>query len=59
MLTLVAFRGKIILACEASLSFGGLAEWLKVAVLKTAVGFEPTGGSNPSPSAKLERCPSG
>ena len=29
---------------------GGLAEWLKAAVLKTAVG-QPTGGSNPSPSA--------
>jgi len=43
-------------------SGGGLAEWLKAAVLKTAVGFEPTGGSNPSPSANpsfVERWPSG
>jgi hypothetical protein len=31
---------------------GGVAEWLKAAVLKTAVG-QPTGGSNPSPSAML------
>ena len=30
--------------------FGGMAEWTKAAVLKTAVG-QPTGGSNPSPSA--------
>jgi hypothetical protein len=29
---------------------GGMAEWTKAAVLKTAVG-QPTGGSNPSPSA--------
>ena len=28
-----------------------MAEWLKAAVLKTAVGVSPTGGSNPSPSA--------
>lgn len=28
-----------------------MAEWTKAAVLKTAVGAEPTGGSNPSPSA--------
>jgi hypothetical protein len=27
-----------------------MAEWTKAAVLKTAVG-QPTGGSNPSPSA--------
>jgi hypothetical protein len=32
---------------------GGLAERLKAAVLKTAVG-QPTEGSNPSPSAKLD-----
>ena len=33
---------------------------MKAAVLKTAVGAKPTGGSNPSPSAKgLERWPSG
>jgi hypothetical protein len=39
---------------------GGLAERLKAAVLKTAVGLAPTGGSNPSPSAKaMERWPSG
>jgi hypothetical protein len=30
---------------------GGMAEWTKAAVLKTAVG-QPTGGSNPSPSAR-------
>jgi hypothetical protein len=30
---------------------GGMAEWLKAAVLKTAVAFDVTGGSNPSPSA--------
>ena len=29
---------------------GGLAEWFNAAVLKTVVG-QPTGGSNPSPSA--------
>ena len=33
-----------------------MAEWTKAAVLKTAVG-QPTGGSNPSPSAIVE--PSG
>ena len=32
---------------------GGMAEWTKAAVLKTAVGDKPTGGSNPSPSAFL------
>jgi hypothetical protein len=32
---------------------GGMAEWTKAAVLKTAVG-QPTGGSNPSPSAKQD-----
>ena len=30
--------------------YGGVTEWLKVAVLKTAVP-KGTGGSNPSPSA--------
>jgi hypothetical protein len=30
-----------------------MAEWTKAAVLKTAVG-QPTGGSNPSPSANGE-----
>ena len=30
---------------------GGMAEWLKAAVLKTAVALVVTGGSNPSPSA--------
>ncbi len=30
-----------------------MAEWLKAAVLKTAEGLKgPSGGSNPSPSAK-------
>ena len=33
---------------------GGVAEWTKAAVLKTAVPFCGTGGSNPSPSAKHE-----
>ena len=32
---------------------GGMAERSKAAVLKTAVGFAPTGGSNPSPSARF------
>ncbi len=32
---------------------GGMAEWTKAAVLKTAVGDKPTGGSNPSPSASV------
>ena len=32
---------------------GGMAEWLKAAVLKTAVALVVTGGSNPSPSALL------
>ena len=35
---------------KRSLEPGGMAEWTKAAVLKTAVG-QPTGGSNPSPSA--------
>ena len=30
---------------------GGMAEWFKAAVLKTAVAHVVTGGSNPSPSA--------
>ncbi len=30
---------------------GGMTEWTMVPVLKTGVG-QPTGGSNPSPSAK-------
>lgn len=30
-----------------------MAERLKAAVLKTAMGAKPIGGSNPSPSAKL------
>jgi hypothetical protein len=34
----------------ASKKYGGMAEWLKAAVLKTVVG-QLTGGSNPSPSA--------
>ena len=29
---------------------GGMAEWTMATVLKTVVG-QPTGGSNPSPSA--------
>ncbi len=33
---------------------GGVAEWTKAAVLKTAVP-QGTGGSNPSPSASDER----
>ena len=31
---------------------GGVSEWLKEAVLKTAGGLVPPGGSNPSPSAR-------
>ncbi len=31
--------------------YGGMAEWIKAAVLKTAVALVVTGGSNPSPSA--------
>lgn len=30
---------------------GGMAEWFNAAVLKTVDGDEPSGGSNPSPSA--------
>jgi hypothetical protein len=32
---------------------GGMAEWFKAAVLKTAVALVVTGGSNPSPSALM------
>ena len=42
---------------------GGMAEWFKAAVLKTAVALVVTGGSNPSPSAlkadRSGRCRSG
>lgn len=48
--TLTGLRGCRIVRLAACL--GGLAERLKAAVLKTAVGLGPTGGSNPSPSAK-------
>ena len=36
---------------------GEVAEWLKAAVSKTAVGLCSTGGSNPSLSAILNRRP--
>ena len=32
---------------------GGMAEWLKAAVLKTAFRYLRNGGSNPSPSALI------
>ncbi len=32
---------------------GEMAEWLNAIVLKTIVGAEPTGGSNPSLSATM------
>jgi hypothetical protein len=35
---------------------GEMAEWFNAAVLKTAVGAEPTGGSNPSLSAPRLCC---
>ena len=35
--------------------YGGMAEWFKAAVLKTAVAHVVTGGSNPSPSALKSR----
>ena len=38
-----------VLYCRSSV--GGMAEWFKAAVLKTAVALVVTGGSNPSPSA--------
>jgi hypothetical protein len=39
------------LFCVAPSEYGGMAEWFKAAVLKTAVALVVTGGSNPSPSA--------
>ncbi len=37
--------------CVVANEYGGMAEWFKAAVLKTAVAHWVTGGSNPSPSA--------
>src|SRR5690606_4561280 len=36
----------------SSTPFGGVPEWLNGAVSKTVVGFHPTVGSNPTPSAR-------
>ena len=44
----VGWGFKSLTPCQSA---GGVAEWSIAAVLKTAVGLKPTGGSNPSPSA--------
>ena len=40
-------------------SFGGVAERLNAPVLKTGMGDEPIGGSNPSSSASPKAAPKG
>lgn len=44
---------KYLLSCPILLLFGGMSERTNEVVLKTTVG-QPTGGSNPSPSAIME-----
>ena len=44
-------RDAVLCAIMVTYTSGEMAEWFNATVLKTVVGAEPTGGSNPSLSA--------